>query len=68
MIADTWHRYRDTLDSLLEGFQIIAHDWTYLYVNPAAARHGRHSPDELHGRKMWDVCIRVSMRRRSLLR
>jgi PAS domain S-box-containing protein len=54
-MADTWQRYRDTLDSLLEGFQVIAHDWTYLYVNPAAARQGRHSPDELQGRRMTDV-------------
>jgi PAS domain S-box-containing protein len=55
MIADTWQRYRDTLDSLLEGFQIIGHDWTYLYVNPAAARQGRHSPEELYGRRIFDV-------------
>jgi PAS domain S-box-containing protein len=47
--------FRSTLDHLLEGFQIIAHDWTYVYVNPAAARHGRRSPDELHGRKMWEA-------------
>ena len=47
--------FRSTLDHLLEGFQIIAHDWTYLYVNPAAARHGRRSPEELHGRKMWEA-------------
>ena len=53
-LADS-QRYRSTLDSLVEGFQIIGHDWTYLYVNPAAARHGRRSPEELHGRKMWDA-------------
>ncbi len=46
---------KNTLDSLLEGFQIIAHDWTYLYVNPAAAHHGRRSPVELHGRRMLEV-------------
>jgi PAS domain S-box-containing protein len=49
------HRYRSTLDSLLEGFQIIGHDWAYLYVNPAAARHGRQSPQELQGRKIWEA-------------
>jgi PAS domain S-box-containing protein len=48
-------RYRRTLDSLIEGFQIIGFDWTYLYVNPAAARHGQRRPDELIGRRMWDV-------------
>jgi PAS domain S-box-containing protein len=53
--VDTWHGYRGTLDSLLEGFQIIAHDWTYLYVNPAAAKHGQRSPEELQGRRMWEA-------------
>ena len=47
--------YRRTLDSLIEGFQIIGYDWTYLYVNPAAARHGRRRPEELLGRTLWDV-------------
>lgn len=46
---------RKTLDHLLEGFQIISVDWTYVYVNPAAARHGRRSPEELVGRKMWEA-------------
>ena len=32
---------RLSLDCLREGFQIIGFDWTYVYVNPAAARHGR---------------------------
>jgi signal transduction histidine kinase len=49
------HPFRSTLDHLLEGFQIIAPDWTYVYVNPAAARHGRRTPEELHGRKMWEA-------------
>ena len=52
-VGNDW--YRRTLDSLIEGFQIIGYDWTYLYVNPAAAEHGRRRPEELHGRKMWEV-------------
>ena len=32
---------RRALDCLQEGFQIIGYDWHYIYVNPAAARHGR---------------------------
>ena len=48
-------RYRRTLDSLLQGFQIIGRDWTYLYVNPAAAAQGRRSPGELEGRKMHEA-------------
>lgn len=48
-------RLRRTLDSLLEGFQIIDHDWTYVYVNPAAAAHGQRRREELYGRKVWEV-------------
>ena len=49
------HRTRDALDRLLLGFQIIGFDWTYLYVNPAAARHGRRTPRELVGKTMDDA-------------
>jgi PAS domain S-box-containing protein len=52
---DADDRYRSTLDNLLEGFQIIGRDWTYLYVNPAAAEQGRSTPDALIGRKMWEA-------------
>jgi PAS domain S-box-containing protein len=55
MPADAPETIRRTLDSLLEGFQIIGFDWTYIYVNPAAARHGRRTPRELVGQRMWDV-------------
>ena len=48
-------RYRRTLDSLIEGFQIIGHDWTYLYVNPAAAGHASLRPEDLVGRKVPEV-------------
>lgn len=48
-------RYRDALDHLLEGFQIIDPEWRYLYVNPAAAEHGRSTPAALEGRTMMEV-------------
>jgi PAS domain-containing protein len=38
---------RAALDSLSEGFQIISPDWKYLYVNPAASRHGRREASAL---------------------
>ncbi len=47
---DLDHRLRLSLDSLLEGCQIIGFDWTYLYLNDTAARHGRRTRDELIGR------------------
>ncbi len=37
-------QYRQTLDTMLEGCQIIDRDWRYVYINEAAARHGRQTP------------------------
>jgi PAS domain S-box-containing protein len=48
-------RYRRTLDSMREGFQIIGRDWRYVYVNDAAAGHGRRPKDDLLGRTMMEV-------------
>jgi PAS domain S-box-containing protein len=53
--APSGDRFRRTLDNLLEGFQIVGRDWTYLYVNPAAARQGRRAAAELEGRKMHEA-------------
>jgi PAS domain S-box-containing protein len=46
---------RLALDCLREGFQVIGSDWRYVYVNPAAARHGRRSPEELAGRPIVEA-------------
>jgi two-component system cell cycle sensor histidine kinase/response regulator CckA len=46
---------RLSLDCLREGFQIIGFDWTYVYVNPAAARHGRREPAELIGKPIAEA-------------
>ena len=43
------------LDSLRVGFQVIGFDWRYIYVNPAAAAHGRQRASDLIGRTMMDV-------------
>jgi hypothetical protein len=40
---------RQALDCLREGFQIIGFDWRYVYLNPAAAAHGRRPAKELIG-------------------
>jgi len=47
-------RFRTTLESMMEGCQIISRDWRYLYVNNAAARHGHREPEELLGRSMLE--------------
>jgi PAS domain S-box-containing protein len=46
---------RRALDSLLEGCQVIGPDFRYLYLNAAAARHGRRTVDELLGKSMEDI-------------
>lgn len=48
-------RYRSTLETMLEGGQIIGYDWRYLYLNEAAARQGRQPKENLLGRTMMEV-------------
>lgn len=48
-------RFRSTLDSMREGCQIIAHDWTYLYLNDAAVTQSRYPREALLGRRMTEV-------------
>jgi PAS domain S-box-containing protein len=45
-------RLRISLDSMLEGCQIIDYDWRYVYLNKAAAEQGQRSKKELLGRTM----------------
>lgn len=46
---------RTALECLTEGFQIIGPDWRYVYVNPAAARHGRRDAAALIGKPMFEA-------------
>lgn len=48
-------RYRQTLDNMLEGCQIIGFDWRYLYVNDAVAKQGHQAKDDLLGNTMMEV-------------
>ena len=48
-------RYRTTLDTMLEGGQIIGFDWRYIYVNEAVTRQGREKKEDLLGRTMMEV-------------
>src|SRR5450756_1166663 len=48
-------KYRQTLDAMLEGCQIIGFNWRYLYVNDAAARHGHQAKNNLVGHKMMEI-------------
>lgn len=46
---------RMALECLREGFQIIGFDWNYIYVNPAAAKHGRRDAEGLIGTSILDA-------------
>ncbi len=48
-------RYRNALDNMMEGCQIIGFDWRYRYINDAAAGHGKQSRAALLGRTMVEV-------------
>jgi PAS domain-containing protein len=48
-------RLQGALDAVRLGFQIIGFDWTYIYLNPAAAKHGRRTPRLLVGQKIIDA-------------
>lgn len=43
-----------TFDELREGCQILDFDWRYLYINDAAAYHGRQSKTQLLGRTLLE--------------
>jgi two-component system, cell cycle sensor histidine kinase and response regulator CckA len=53
---DRWlSRLPAVLDNMREGLQILGFDWRYLYVNEAAAQHGRHSKEALLGRTLPEM-------------
>lgn len=54
-LAKSEQRYRTTLENILEGCQILGHDWTYLYMNQAAADHNRRPREELLGKTMPEM-------------
>ncbi len=53
-IIATEKRYRDTLDNMLEGAQIIGFDWRYLYVNKSLEKQGKYPKEELIGYTMME--------------
>jgi PAS domain S-box-containing protein len=51
----TEKHYHETLDNLLEGFQIISPEWRYLYVNNTVAKQGKYTREELVGHTMMEI-------------
>jgi PAS domain S-box-containing protein len=54
-LRDSEARFRGTMDSMLEGCQILDRDWRYVYINDMAERHNRRPRGELIGRRYMDI-------------
>lgn len=54
-LLETETQFRETLDNMMEGIQIIGFDWTYLYVNNALVKHGGLPADQLLGKTMSEA-------------
>ncbi|MDP2346066.1 MAG: PAS domain S-box protein [Deltaproteobacteria bacterium] len=54
MILAVEARYHSLLDNMLEAAQILSFEWRYLYLNDAAARHGRQVKAEMLGRTVME--------------
>lgn len=48
-------QFRNTLDHLLEGIQIIDFNWRYIYVNDALTRYSRRTKEELIGHTVMEA-------------
>ena len=49
------NRFRNTLDNMLEGCQILDNEWRFVYVNEAAAGHGRLPQSSFTGFRQTDL-------------
>ena len=54
-LKEVENRLQISLDSMIEGCQIIDYDWRYVYVNEAVAKQGRKTKEELLGYPMMQV-------------
>lgn len=54
-IAAPLMRDYEFLDTMMEGCQLISFDWTYLFINEAAAKQGRLPKSEYIGKTMFNL-------------
>jgi PAS domain S-box-containing protein len=55
LLRENEERYRKTLDSMLEGCQIIGSDWRYIYINDSAEKQNQRPKKELLGNRYMDM-------------
>jgi PAS domain S-box-containing protein len=53
-LVESEKRFRNTLDKMLEGIQIIGFDWCYIYANDSLVKHGHYTKEELLGYTMME--------------
>lgn len=47
-------QFRNTLDNMLEGAQIIGFDWRYIYINDSLAKHAKFKREEMIGHTVME--------------
>lgn len=55
LLRESEYRLRSSFNSMIEGCQIIGHDWHYMFINDSAERHNRRPKEELLGKKYMDM-------------
>lgn len=48
-------RYHTILNAVMEGYQIIDHEFRYVYLNPAAIKQSHYAEDQIKGRTMMEL-------------
>lgn len=48
-------RFRHLMDNMIEGLQIIGHDWKYIYLNDVAIAQSKMTREQLMGKSIADV-------------
>ncbi len=48
-------KYKRTIDSLIEGFQILDRNWKYAYINLKAAEYGKNPPEDYIGKTVMEM-------------
>lgn len=55
LIIESERKLRNTLDTMMEGCQIIGFDWKYIYINETAGKQNNRPIAELIGKKFEDM-------------
>lgn len=54
-IRKSEEKFHSTLDSMIEGCQIIGHDWRYIYINKAAEIQNQQLAEQMIGKKYLEI-------------